>query len=482
MNRAGTTRARGTASRATRTLWGGGRGLDPAVAAYTAAGDRSYDGRLLRWDLYGTLAHVEGLAAIGLVSEAEAGRLRSALRRGLEASRRGTLAVTGRDEDVHTAVERYLVASLGALGEKVHAGRSRNDQVLADLRLYMKDALLAIESAALDAAAALVAFGGRHRRVLWPGYTHQRRAMPSTVGLWAGGYAEAILDDLVPLHAAVDLIDRSPLGSAAGFGVPLPLDRAKVASALGFASVQRNVTAVQPSRGKHEALVLAALWALGHDLGKLAWDVILFSSEEFGFLQLPESLATGSSIMPHKRNPDLFELTRAREAVLAGCLAQSVALAGKLPGGYHRDFQMSKAPLMTALDVTAEMASAIALAVPRLEVDRERCRAAIDPAVLATDEVYRRVRSGVPFRRAYRQVAAEVRAGETPAMTPSPAEILGARVGLGGAGNPGLDATRREVAQARRSLDRRRRRFQAALARLAGSTEGKLFRKKRSHR
>ena len=453
------------------TLWSGGEHLSALAQAYTVGDDRVWDARLLEWDIAGTLGHLVGLERAGIVTARESARLHSALRRLLADARRGTLAVTPEDEDVHTAVENALVARLGALGEKVHTGRSRNDQVAVDLRLYLKNALLALADSTLVAAAALAAFARRHRRVVLPGYTHQRRAMPSTLGLWAAGYAEALLDDLTPVACALDLVDRSPLGSAAGFGVPLPLDRAAVAKALGFASVQRNVTAVAASRGKLEVVVLAAAWAIGYDLAKLAWDVILYSSEELGFLGLPGELATGSSIMPNKRNPDVFELTRGRAALLDGYLAQGMAVAGKLPGGYHRDLQLGKATVMRGLDTAAEMVAMMAAAVPLLSVDRARCAAALSPAVFATDEAVRRARAGVPFRTAYREVATELRRGVDPPVLPA-GEVLAARSSIGNAGNLGLAALGRELGAARRRFTRRRRHFDGAIDALAGRRAG----------
>jgi argininosuccinate lyase len=354
------------------------------------------------------------------------------------------------------------------VGEKVHTGRSRNDQVIVATRLFTKDALLRIEAASLEAAEAILSLGSRHRKVIWPGYTHQRRAMPSTVGLWAAGFVESLLDDLGPLEAALALVDRSPLGSGAGFGVPIPVARERSARALGFAKVQRTVTAVQPSRGKFEVQVLAALWGIAYDLGKLSWDVILYSAEEFGYLRLPARLTTGSSIMPQKRNPDLFELTRAREGVISGCLSQAMAVAGKLPSGYHRDLQFLKAPLFTALDNAEQMAAKIASAVPLLEVDTTRCREAMTGDLLATDAAYARVAEGIPFRKAYREIAQRVRQGEE-IPVPAPAELLSARGESGGAGNPCLAPLRREVSRQRRRVRERRRRFHRTLAELSGT-------------
>ncbi len=443
-----------------KTLWGDGAGLDPKVAAYTAGEDRALDARLLRWDVLGSLAHAEGLRAAKLLTEREHARLRAALRRALAESDLGRFKIGTHDEDGHTALERRLVGKLGAVGEKIHTGRSRNDQVLAALRLFAKDSILATGIATLDAADAFVAFGRDHRTVLFPGYTHQRRAMPSTVALWASAFAEGLLDSLGPVEAALDLLDRSPLGSAAGYGVPLPHDRARVAKALGFASVQ-------PSRGKTEALAVAALWGIARELSAFSFDVILFTSEEYGYLRLPSRLATGSSIMPQKKNPDLFELTRAREGVLAGCLAEIVAVSGKLPSGYHRDLQFTKGPFLRALDAARGMTERIAGAIPLLEVDRERCALATTGDVLATDAAYALVRDGVPFRSAYRAVAGDVARGDA-FVEPTPGEVLNARRRPGEAGDPALGPLAREIASARRKWTARRAKFDRALTLLAG--------------
>jgi len=452
----------------TRTIWGMGSGLDEAVAAYTTGDDRRWDERLLRWDVIGTMGHVAGLAAAGLLTGEEHAALAGELRQALADADTGTFTVTSDDEDAHSALEHRLVDRLGEIGEKVHTGRSRNDQVLAALRLYLKDALLDVEKAVLGAARSLLDFGRRHERVVMPGFTHLRRAMPSSVGLWAAGYAEVLLDDLGLLEATFNLTDRGPLGSAAGYGAPLPLDREAVSSALGFASPQLAVTAAQLSRGKLEAAVLSALWAVARDLAALAWDVVLFSSDEYGYFVLPVELATGSSIMPQKKNPDIFELTRGRAGVIAGLAAQAMAVAGSLPGGYHRDMQLLKGPLMEGIDTIRAMLAIMADAVPRLGVDVYRCAAGVSGDLLATDEVYRRVRDGVPFRSAYRQVAAEITAGaEIPALDAE--EILDARKNLGGAGAPPLGALGEILALEEQRVSDLGETFTNVLAQLAGS-------------
>ena len=450
-----------------RTLWGTGMGLDRRLLELTTADDRSWDARLLRWDVLGSLGHIEGLRAGGLLGTREHARMRQELRRALAAVEGGKLVLREDQEDVHTAVEDWLTRRLPGVGERLHTGRSRNDQVACDLRLYMKDRLLAVNALALNVIKALLAFASRHRWVLWPGYTHHRRAMPSSLGLWAGAYAEGLLDTVESLAAVWTGVDRSPLGSAAGYGVPLPLRREVVAGALGFGGLDRNVATVQGGRGKLEAAVLFWCAQLGHDLARLAQDVILYSAEEFGYLVLPVELATGSSVMPQKRNPDLFELTRGRAAALEADLTAVLHVRAKLSSGYHRDFQLLKEPLMRGLDRAEAMLAATAEAMPRLDVDRERCVAGLAGGTLATDEVMRRVEAGSPFRIAYREVAAAIRQGET-FDPPPPSRIVARRRSTGGIGDLGLREAADRVRLARRWVRRERTRFDAAMDRLAG--------------
>lgn len=457
---------RGTGAGA-ETLWTSA-GIDPAMLAYTVGDDRDCDAVLLPWDIYGSLGHVEGLRQSGLLSARDHAALRRGLRQALVAARRGRLVIGEEHEDVHSAVEAWLTRRLGAAGERVHTGRSRNDQVATDLRLWLKDRLLTLHAAGADTAAALLRFAARHRRSLWPGYTHTRRAMPSSAALWAGALAEGILDTLESLPALWRRVDRCPLGSAAGYGVPLPLKRESAARALGFAAVEPNVAAVQNGRGKLEAAALFWCVQLGHDLARLASDVILYSGEEFGLLRLPSTLATGSSIMPHKRNPDLFELTRARAATVEGDLATVLRLTAGLTSGYHRDFQLLKEPLFRGVRRAGEMLAMAAHAMPLLEVDEARGRGALAGGALATDEVMRRVERGAPFRRAYREVAAALKRGERFAA-PSAAELIARRRHTGGVGAPGLDQVRRRIGLVRRWAAAEDRRFRRALARLDGS-------------
>jgi argininosuccinate lyase len=435
---------------------------------YTVGDDRYWDSRLVRWDILGSLGHVEGLRASGLLTSRDYTELKRGLRRVLATARAGRFAIEPAHEDVHSAVEDWLTRRIGDAGGRVHTGRSRNDQVACDLRLYLKHTLLQLHHSGTGLATALLDFASRHKTALWPGYTHQRRAMPSSTGLWAAGLAETLITALAAVAPLWSRVDRSPLGSAAGYGVPLPLRREVAMRALGFAALDHVVTTTQLSRGQLETAVLAWCVDLAHAASRCASDVILWSAEEFGFLELPPELATGSSIMPHKRNPDLFELTRARAAALDGDLAAVLQLRGKLSGGYHRDFQLLKEPLFRGLDRTGEMLSMMAHAVPRLKVNRERGLVALRGDALVTDEVMRRVEAGQPFRVAYRAVAQEVKEGVM-FLVPSAADLVRRRRSTGGLGNLGLSVLRQHIARLDRWERRERSRFDRAMTRLAGS-------------
>lgn len=459
---------------AAATLWSQATPLDPRVLVYTAADDREWDRALLRWDVIGSLGHARGLWQSGLLSQDEFDRLRGLLLAALAAVDRGELVIEPSHEDAHTAVELWLSARDGDAGARLHTGRSRNDQVATDLRLYLKDALLAVHDGAVAAARVLCDFAERHAAQLWPGYTHLRRAMPSTMGLWAAALCEGIIDTLESWPALWAQVDRCPLGSAAGYGAPLPLQREVAADALGFGGLVHAVTSVQNGRGKLEAAVLGFCTQLGHDLSRLACDVCLYAAEEYGYFVLPGHLATGSSMMPHKRNPDLFELTRARAAALDGDLTTVLMLKGKLTSGYHRDAQLLKEPLFRGLCRTREMLEMMAFALPALQVDGARCLAALSDGVLSTDEVLRRGEAGVPFRTAYRQVAAELRAGlslPAPVSADAQAQLLARRSSTGGAGRLELGVLRDRLRRCGQDADGPRGRFHAALAALTAAQE-----------
>ena len=390
-------------------LWDKGAPLDRRVLEFTAGEDHALDERLVAYDVRASIAHAEALHAGGLLSVADRDAIRDALREIGAAHVRGEWQVTLELEDGQTALEALLTEKLGATGGRLHAGRSRNDQVLAALRLYLRDAVTELVQGAEIFAAALDRLSERQGAIALPGYTHMQQAMPSTVALWAGGYAAEIRDDADGLRNAAQRADRNPLGSAAGYGTPnLPIDREVTRAALGFAANHEPVTAVQLSRGKAEAALLFEVALLMQDLGRLATDVLLFYTQEFGFVALPDEFTTGSSIMPQKRNPDVFELVRGRTATAQACLTEVLAITAKLPSGYQRDLQLIKAPLFRSIDVCLASLALMTAGVDGLAFVPERIR--LDPDIDAAAEANALVvAEGIPFRDAYRRVAARRR-------------------------------------------------------------------------
>ena len=387
-------------------LWDKGAPLDARVLRFTAGDDHVLDERLVAADVRASIAHAEMLHAQGLLSAADAAAIRDALAAIGAEHARGAWQVELEDEDGQTALEKRLTARIGAAGGRIHLGRSRNDQVLAALRLYMRDALQALAAGAEAVAAALERLGQRQGAIALPGYTHMQQAMPSTVALWAGGYAAELRDDADGLRAVGRRAGRNPLGSAAGYGAPgLPLDRAATTRALGFDATHEPVTAVQLSRGKAEAQLLFETTLLMQDLGRLAADLLLFYTQEFAFVDLPDAFTTGSSIMPQKRNADVFELLRGRGASALACLTEALVLCAKLPSGYQRDLQLLKAPLFRGIDLAGQ---SLDIMVPALDALQFRpAGIKIDPAVHAAGEAYALVvKEGIPFREAYRRIAA----------------------------------------------------------------------------
>lgn len=390
-------------------LWDKGAPLDERVLQYTAGEDYMLDERLVRYDVQASIAHAQMLCDRGLLSRADLDAIRTALLAIAEEHARGLWRIELADEDGQTALERRLTERIGPAGGRIHLGRSRNDQVLTAIRLYLRDAIGTLAAAADRVAQALDALGARHAGIPLPGYTHMQQAMPSSVTLWAGGFAAEIRDDAEGLRAVTRRIARNPLGSAAGYGTPgLPLDREATARALGFAGPQEPVTAVQLSRGKAEASVLFELTLLMQDLGRFAADALLFYTQEFGFLELPDAFTTGSSIMPQKRNPDVLELVRARSAAAQACLTEVLGVLAKLPSGYQRDLQLVKPPLFRGIDLAART---LDILPPAIEAMRFRAdRIELDPAIHAAEQAYALVVSeGIPFREAYRRVAEKLK-------------------------------------------------------------------------
>ena len=389
-------------------LWDKGTPLDERVLAYTAGDDHALDERLVKYDARASIAHAEMLHAAKLLPEGDLSAIRGGLAALADEHAAGQWKIELADEDGQTALEKRLTARIGPAGGRVHLGRSRNDQVLTALRLYLLDAADELAEAAENCACALDDLARREGKLALPGYTHMQQAMPSTVALWAGGFAAELRDDVQGLEAAKRRAAKSPLGSAAGYGTPgLPLDREMTRSKLGFEIVQEPVTAVQLSRGKAEAQLLFEGTLLMQDLGRLASDLLLFYTQEFAFVTLPDSFTTGSSIMPQKRNPDVFELVRGRTAVAHACLAEVLGIFAKLPSGYQRDLQLIKAPLFRAIDLGLATSAIMAAALAGVRF-REQIR--LDPSIHAAEEANALVVSeGIPFREAYRRVGEKYR-------------------------------------------------------------------------
>jgi len=389
-------------------LWDKGRPMDEQVEAFTAGDDPALDLQLVPCDCAASKAHARMLAAIGVLTERELADLVAGLDEIVRRCEAGEFVIRPEDEDGHTAIEAFLTERCGDAGRKIHTARSRNDQVLTALRLYERDALGDIASALDGLIVAIEGQCTQHGEAALPGFTHTRKAMPASVGMWFGAYAAALADDKKLLATAAEIINQSPLGSGAGFGVPLEIDREATASALGFASVQPTMYC-QNSRGKFEAMLVDAADQVMMDLARMADDLILFSMPTFGFVSLPAELCTGSSIMPHKVNPDVLELVRGYRGVVAGASVTVKTICGGLISGYHRDLQLTKGPVMRALSVTARSLAMMTLVFEKLAIEPDSCQAAMTDELLATEAVYDLVRQGMPFRDAYHKVAQEWR-------------------------------------------------------------------------
>jgi argininosuccinate lyase len=386
-------------------LWDKGTSLDAQVLEYTAGDDHALDNRLVAYDIRASIAHAEMLGAQKLLSPPDLEAIRAALTAIGEEHAQGEWRISLEQEDCQTAIENLLTARIGPSGGRLHAGRSRNDQVLAALRLYMRDAAEALSVGTLAVAEALNALAARHGNQELPGYTHMQQAMPSTVALWARGFAAEIRDDAEGLALTQRRIGKNPLGSAAGYGTPnLELSREETRRRLGFAVTQEPVTAVQLSRGKAEAQLLFEITLLAQDTGRLAADLMLFYTQEFGFVTLPAAFTTGSSIMPQKRNPDVFELMRGRSSVAQAALNEVLGITQKLTSGYHRDLQLIKPPLFRGIDSCLQTLEILPSALDGVSFRSDNIR--LDPGIHAAAAANALVaREGIPFREAYRRVA-----------------------------------------------------------------------------
>ncbi len=426
-----------------KKLWDKGIPLLQEIEEFTVGDDPHLDQNLITYDCLGSIAHAKMLCALGILTLDELRDIKQCLLALIEKNINKTFSITTSDEDVHTAIENYLRAQLGDLGKKIHTARSRNDQVVLDLRLYMRDHVLKIMEKNLELATAFLDFANTNQTVPFPGRTHFQKAMPASFGLWAGAFAESLIDNMILLKSSYDLINQSPLGSAAAYGVNLAIDRQLVTGLLGFSKVQNNVLYVSNSRGKFESVIINSLTHIMNDLSKAATDLIIFSAPEFGYVTIPEELCTGSSLMPQKKNPCGLELVRAKTATVMSNLFQTLEIIRGLPSGYNRDFQETKEPLMSSIKITKQALSVIRLTLEKLVVNRTACLNAMSADLFATDYALDLVKKGMPFRDAYRKVATEL---DSLAHV-DPIENIISKKHLGATGNLGLELSYKKIAE-----------------------------------
>ena len=393
-------------------LWDKGFEPDRMIEEYTVGDDRELDMRLARYDVEGSLAHIAMLEKIGLLASDELERLTAGLREIAAEIEAGRFEIEPGTEDVHSQVELLLTRRLGDAGKKIHSGRSRNDQVLVDLKLFLRDELRGLARDVRTLFDRLQELSERYREVLMPGYTHLQVAMPSSFGLWFGAYAESLIDDLTVLSAAYKVANRNPLGSAAGYGSSFPLDRSMTTRLLGFESMNYNVVYAQMGRGKTERIVAQALGSIAATVGKLAYDACLFNSQNFGFIKLPDQYTTGSSIMPHKKNPDVFELTRAKCNKLQALPYEITLITNNLPSGYFRDLQLVKENFLPAFDNLADILSMVTRMVSEIKVNTKILDDPRYDLMFSVEEVNRLVVAGMPFRDAYKKVGLDIENGD----------------------------------------------------------------------
>lgn len=391
-------------------LWEKNVQVDHEVDIFTVGKDREMDIYLAKYDVLGSMAHITMLESIGLLTKEELNVLLAELRNIYAVADRGEFIIEEGIEDVHSQVELMLTRRLGDMGKKIHSGRSRNDQVLLDLKLFTRSQIQELVELVSDLFDVLISQSNRYKDVLLPGYTHLQVAMPSSFGLWFGAYAESLVDDLQLMQAAYRICNRNPLGSAAGYGSSFPLNRQMTTDLLGFDSLDYNVVYAQMGRGKMERTVAFAMAGIAATLSKLAFDACMFNSQNFGFIKLPDQFTTGSSIMPHKKNPDVFELTRAKCNKLQGLPQQIILISNNLPSGYFRDLQIIKEVFLPAFDELKDCLRMVTHMMREVKVNEHILDDDKYSLLFSVEEVNRRVLAGMPFRDAYKQVGLDIEA------------------------------------------------------------------------
>ena len=393
-------------------LWEKNVQVDHEVDIFTVGKDREMDLYLAKYDVLGSMAHITMLESIGLLTKEELNVLLAELRNIYAVADRGEFIIEEGIEDVHSQVELMLTRRLGDMGKKIHSGRSRNDQVLLDLKLFTRSQIQELVELVSGLFDVLISQSNRYKDVLLPGYTHLQVAMPSSFGLWFGAYAESLVDDLQLMQAAYRICNRNPLGSAAGYGSSFPLNRQMTTDLLGFDSLDFNVVYAQMGRGKMERTVAFAMAGIAATLSKLAFDACMFNSQNFGFIKLPDQFTTGSSIMPHKKNPDVFELTRAKCNKLQGLPQQITLISNNLPSGYFRDLQIIKEVFLPAFDELKDCLRMVTHMMREVKVNEHILDDDKYSLLFSVEEVNRRVLAGMPFRDAYKQVGLDIEAGK----------------------------------------------------------------------
>jgi len=387
-------------------LWQKNYNVDKEIEKFTVGNDFLLDKALVKYDCMASIAHAKMLKKIGILNNSELDKLIKGLNEIIKLDQKGKFKISQEDEDCHTAIEKYLTKKYGDAGKKIHTARSRNDQVLTALRLYEKEELKEIKTLLSQYKDSLLAAIKKYGKIKIPGYTHMQKAMPTDIKTWLGSFVSSIEDNLELLDAAYSIIDKSPLGSAAGFGVPsIKIDKKMTASLMGFSKAMDNPMYAQLSRGKLEATILHLLSQIVLDLNKLSTDLMLFSMQEFGFISLPKELCTGSSIMPQKKNPDVLELVRAKYHVVLGEEFKVKSMISNLMSGYNRDLQLTKEPVISSLEIVKSCIKMMSLVASKIKIDEKNCKEALTNEIYAAEEAYKLVKKGTPFREAYKKIS-----------------------------------------------------------------------------
>ena len=386
-------------------IWGKKYQLNKQIEAYTVGNDYIIDQKLVKYDCIGSIAHVKMLKKIGILNNIEHDKLITALNEIITLDNDNNFIIKQEEEDCHTAIENYLIKKLGDSGKKIHTARSRNDQVLTALRLLYKEELKNVINLIEKIIKSLNKFKEKYGKIKIPGYTHMRKAMPSSIDIWGESFIDSMYDNIDLLKCILNLTDQSPLGAGSGYGLPIKIDKKISADYLGFKKVQKNPLYTQNSRGKFESTILHGLSQVMFDLNKISSDIILFSMPEFGYFQIPSEFQTGSSIMPHKKNPDVLELVRAKYNQIVSYEFLVKSITTNLISGYNRDLQLTKPPMINGFEIVKDTIEIMIMVIGQVEVDKNKCKNAMTKELFATEEVFNILKNDIPFRDAYKQIS-----------------------------------------------------------------------------